>query len=638
VALVVVGFVALLVWDLLVIKRELEAGKEHLDGLTFEAAATTGIADLADVAAGDLERAADRSHRSLPLRVLGLLPGVDDQVASLRLMADAAARLGSVAASAATRIDEDLQRAGEPAGRIALLDTALDELDRIEATLDGVDLGSPDGLLPPLRDAHEDLVDAITSAREKLTDGRALITPVREMLAGPSTFVLLAANNAEMAGGAGLALSTGILTFNGGDFDLSDVVNAGDLRLPASVPIPDRVRDIYYPTGVGIDLRSTTRSPDLSVMGPIVARIMAQYGLTDIDGVVVVDALALRDLMVVTGGVRVAGKDIDAENVLEEVLHANYLEFDTLEERDDRVSYQGDIAKAVFDTLTTRDVSSIELADALLTSSEGRHLMLWAADPDLQRVWEDLGVAGELDKYGLMISFQNYAASKMDWYLRPRASLDVDLLPSGGYRAHLTMTLDMPAREDIPDASAYVLGPTPEAQGVFLTVHLPEAAYDITTTDPHGFRTQGVEPPMQVRTFLVDVPLGTTFERLVEFSLPREVGALWLLPSARLEPMPLTIDDVATIDDASQTAILWLAGLPPPGVSTSTPIWVRVPALIGLAATVMATGLTAAGLLRRRRLVGTTTWPLGASYAAGLALVCFALAGAIALAIASPLT
>lgn len=636
-ALALAGFMALLVWDLLVIKRELEAGKEHLDGLTFEAASTTGIADLADIAAGDLERAADRSHASLPLKVLGLLPGTDDQVSSLRTMADAAARLGSVAAQAAAHIDEDLQRAGEPAGRIALMDTALDELDRIEATLDGVDLGSPEGLMPPLRDAHEDLVEAITSAREKLDDGRSLITPVREMLAGPSTFVLLAANNAEMAGGAGLALSTGILTFNGGDFDLSDVVNAGELRLPASVPIPDRLREIYYPTGVGIDLRSTTRSPDLSVMGPIVAEIMAVYGLTDIDGVVVVDALALRDLMAVTGGVQVSGKEIDADNVLEEVLHANYLEFETPEERDDRVSYQGDIAKAVFDTLTTRDVSSIELADALLKSSEGRHLMLWADDPALQRVWEDLDVAGELDQYGLMISFQNYAASKMDWYLRPRASMDVDLLPSGGYRAHLTMTVDMPSREEIPDASPYVLGTTPDAQGVFLTVHLPEAAYDITTTDPNGFRTKGEEPPMQVRTFLADVPLGTTYERMIEFSLPREVPALTLLPSARMEPLELTVDGVATINDAVPTSIQWLAAFPPPPGSDATPIWVRVPTLIGLAATVAATAFTAAGALRRRRLAGIA-WPQGASYAAGAALLCFALAGAIAFAIASPLT
>ncbi|MGH9274542.1 MAG: DUF4012 domain-containing protein, partial [Acidimicrobiales bacterium] len=355
----------------------------------------------------------------------------------------------------------------------------------------------------------------------------------------------------------------------------------------------------------------------------------------DIDGVVVVDAVALRDLMEVTGGVTVGGKMIDAENVLEEVLHTNYLAFEDAEARPERLSYQGDIAKAVFDKITTSDVSITELAEALLTTSEGRHVVLWGADPQLQEAWEELGVAGALDPFGLMISFQNYGANKLDWYLRPASTLDVQLLPSGDYRARLTMSVAIPSLAEMPGASAYVLGPTPEKHGMFLTVHLPKAAYDITTPDARGFRTKGDEPPMQVRTFLADVPLGTTFTRSIDFSLPREVGGLLLLPSARMVPMPLTVDGAVTVDDAVPVAISWIAAGPAGGTGTGISMWVRVPALGAMAATVVACAGTSLGVARRRRRT-SAPWPRAVAISAGLALTGFALAGAIALLLSVP--
>jgi hypothetical protein len=75
--------------------------------------------------------------------------------------------------------------------------------------------------------------------------------------------------------------------------------------------------------------------------------------------------------------------------------------------------------------VTERDVPAADLAQAMLESSQGRHLMIWADDAPLQRVWRKLGVDGRLDPNGLMVSFQNYAANKLDWYLRPTSSMDV---------------------------------------------------------------------------------------------------------------------------------------------------------------------------------------------------------------------
>jgi hypothetical protein len=558
----------------------------------------------------------------------------------VRALTGATAELGRVGAVAAANIDAELQRAGQPAGRIALLDVALAELDRIDATLADLDLGRRDRLLGPLEGAHADLEATVARAREKLAEGRDLVAPVRTMLAGPSRYLLLAANNAEMAGGAGLTLSAGLLSFDQGEIELGEVVRAGALRLPDSVPLPGDLRQIYRPTGVGIDFRSATRSPDLSTMGPIIADMFHRLDAAPLDGVLVVDAVALAEVMELTGEVVVDGRLIDADNVLAEVLNESYKQFQTTEERDERVSYQGDIAAAVFESLTTRDVPAAELAASLLDTSQGRHLLLWSADPALQAVWDELGTSGALHQRGLLVSFQNYAANKLDWYLRPSAALDVRLTPSGDYRARLTMTMDVPSLDELraDGASPYIVGPDPDRQGTFLTVHLPQAAYDITTPDPPGFRTSGTEGSMQVRTFLVDVPAGTTVERVVEFTLPRSEPGMVLLPSARLEPLPVTVDGTITVTDDVPTPITWLAALPEPAPDRSAPLVVLLLVRAGLVLLLLAAASAAIGARRQQRdpAAAVAVWRSTAALGVGLTLVALAVAGLVALMLAAP--
>lgn len=586
------GFLLWAGWDLYRIRTDLAAGQEALDGLSLEAAATTGLTQLASEAAGHLSDASSRAHSSVPLRVLGRLPVLGEQVTGIQRMAAVTDHLGASGLAAAERIDDGLDDAAEPAGRLALLDTARAEMRRIAVDLDDIDLGRPNGLVGPLRDAHADLTASIQHARQRLADGDRLVGPLRDLLEGPSAYLLLAANNAEMAGGAGLALSAGVLTFHGGEIELSEVVGADQLRLPQAVPLPGDLAAIYRPTGVGIDFRSATRSPNLPLMGPVIRAMAAERGLDHLEGVVVVDAVTLERLMRVVGDVTVAGQTITADTVLADVLNENYQQFDTPEDRADRVSYQGDIAKAVFEAMTERDVDAARLVQALLESVDGRHLMLWSAEEPLQDTWDELGASGALPADGLLVSFQNYAANKLDWYLRPELALDVRLLPSGDYRGRLTMTLPVPSRAELADASAYILGPTPDLQGLFLTAHLPEAAYDITTPDPPGFRTKGVDGRLQVRSFLVDVPMGSTLVRRIDFSLPRSVSVLTLLPSARLEGVPLTIDDVATVTDAEPTPISWLVAYPP-GDDGGAPRAVQVTVVLATAALLAAAlGLT----------------------------------------------
>ena len=122
---------------------------------------------------------------------------------------------------------------------------------------------------------------------------------------------------------------------------LGDVVPAGDLRLPTGVTLPGELAKIYGPTGVGIDFRSATRSPNLPTMGPVTAAMVEQLdpkalGVDAVDGVIVVDPLTLKAVLELTGPVEVQGRQIDASNVLPAVLHDNYTQFDSPEDRPER--------------------------------------------------------------------------------------------------------------------------------------------------------------------------------------------------------------------------------------------------------------------------------------------------------------
>ena len=556
--------------------------------------------EVAEEADGHLDEAAQRARSSVPLRLLAQLPGIDKQVAALRHLTGVTAALGDDAVAAAAEVDRALDGADGPDGRVHALVVADREMAKLADRLDSVDLGRGDGLIGPLRRARAELDADLTGAGQSLRDGRRSLAPIRHLLEGPSTLLLLAANNAEMAGGTGLALSASVLTIEHGNLSLGDVVPAGELLAPDGVSLPDELGRLYSPTGVGVDLRSTTRSPDLSTMGPVAAAIMEANGVPDLDGIVVVDAVALADLVEVTGPVRVAGGlDLAPRDVLRTVLNDTYRYFDTTGDHGARKDLQAEIARAVVDSITTRAVGAPELAGALSDAARGRHLILWAADPALQRTWEELDLAGALEPDGLLVSFQNYGANKLDWYLHPAAALDVARLDSGDFRARLRLSLTMPTLDQLRDASPYILGPGEGTHGLFVTVHLPGRATRITTTDEQGFRTSGREGPMQVRTFLAEVAAGETFERTISFTLPRSMTTMTLLPSARVTPLPLTVDGLATIDDAQPLTFSWMAAGP---VRTAgTPLWVEALAVAALALLVTLAGPDVVAALRRRR-------------------------------------
>ncbi len=386
-----------------------------------------------------------------------------------------------------------------------------------------------------------------------------------------------------------------------GEVSLGTFTPSSELLLGTNrVEPPGDLPALYGLMGMGGDFRGTTASPNFPVVAEVAREMAARTRLGPVDGVLLVDAIALEDLIAATGPVTVDGIRFTADNVVEELLHQNYIRFGerTDEEREDRTDLQARVASEVFDALTTRDVELTDLLVSLRETAGGRHLLAWSADDDVQDLWQQVGATGALHPQGLLVSVQNYDGNKLDWYIT-RVSVDMGTTETGDWLATVTVSVTNPAL-DPEEVGEVIIGPDPRYHHVLLDLHLPALAYDITTTSSEGFTTRGDDPPMRARTMLYPIARGETEVRTINFKLPREVSSLILLPSARVAPPHVEVAGVR-VSDAHATPFGW----PDPG---QRPERIRWP--VDLAAVLAAGGGASLLVGHRSRLRRTGARPL----------------------------
>ena len=289
----------------------------------------------------------------------------------------------------------------------------------------------------------------------------------------------------------------------------------------------------------------------------------AAAGFGTVDGVLEVDAVALRNLLQVIGPVDYSGKTYDADNVEQQVLNENYLRFATIEgDRGQRVELQGELAKAIFEAFKTRNVPIAKLAFALRQAAFGRHLLAHSTDPAVQSLWRSIGADGSLFPMGLMVSAENVAANKLDWYLQPKVNLNVIPSIDGSWKARLTVSISNPVlKRTSPQVDGTYDHLTNGTHRTMLAVYLPQAAYDIHSLDT-PFSEAGPDPPLQMAAKRYEIPRGDTRLVSLEFSLPKEDFGALILPSGRAHPMDYVVNG-RKVTDALATPVFWVQ--PPSG-------------------------------------------------------------------------
>ncbi len=428
------------------------------------------------------------------------------------------------------------RRAPRGEGRVQLMDQ-VNRLARTSAArLRAVDPGSGEGLIAPLDRAHRSFVEQRTEALDGLVKADRLTAALSRFLQGPSRYLLLGANNAEMRAGSGMWLTATTVDADAGTLRLGEVRPTDDLVVPkGTVPVtdPDLARNWNF-LDPGHDFRQLALTPRFAVSAELASRLWAvEPGGSPVDGVMVVDIDGVRAMLRAVGPVTVGDVTYTATNLRQKLLHEQYATGDQQARKD----ALGDVARATFDKLEQGGWRAADLAGELSTAVQGRHLLVWSSDPVEQRGWEAASLDGRVQPTSLAVSLLNRGGNKLDAFVDQ--AVRVTTRPVGA-NTRVTVQVDLanhapgvlpPYVAGGPQAGA---GLAPGEYGGILVANVPAAAGDVTIDGGEYLALAGPDGDTQARGVFLTIPPGGTSRVTVAFVMAGRHGSLVLEPTARI--------------------------------------------------------------------------------------------------------
>lgn len=407
------------------------------------------------------------SWMTLPARQL---PLVGPQLRTLNDIASIGARTIPIARAAATNIDPNRLRLVN--GRLDLsvlaayrptFDDLAKQTRAVRADLEQLPrtwLVSP--LEKQLVKFQTTVVRADDSAQT--ADEAVRLAPALLGASGNRTYLVSIVTPAESRGSGGLMANFGVLTASGGRIRLEGVGRGPDLDTrgvePKHLTGPADYLARYGKFQPAETWENVTMSPDFPSVGQVMAQLYPQSGGTAINGVIQLDPFALSQLLTLTGPVKVPGLPvtIDANNAVSFLLRDEYT---AVTDPIERSNLLGDVAKVVFDRLTSGDSAQPSLiAQALSPVIATKDLALWLRDPREQdfvrRIHADAALPPVVgDSFGVIV--QNGGGNKIDNYLHRTINYSATVVAATGkVTSHAIVAL----RNDSPTTGVplYVIG------------------------------------------------------------------------------------------------------------------------------------------------------------------------------------
>lgn len=494
-----------------------------------------------------------------------VLPVAGRQLRSVQDLSGAAEQVAHIGIGTVGR-SQALLRLPHTAGpdRVAALQQLASLAASTHQDLSGINLGPDQALIGPLAHERNTFLSDLTQVQTTLERTSEAASSAAAILQGPGTYLLLAGNNAEMRSGSGAFLEAGIVTTGNGELHLSDMVPTSSLTLPpGAVEVSGDLAARWGWLLPGVDWRNLGLTPQFDVNGPLAASMWRANTGQSVDGVLAIDVQGLQELLEVTGPVTTAtGQVVSASTVDQLLLHDQYVGETYSSDSTGRVDELSTLAAATLHALEDRPFKLHTMADALSAAAEGRHVLLWSADPRTEAAWVGAGVSGQLQPSSVMADIINRGGNKLDQYLSETAALR--LTPQGGKtEGSLTMTF---TNRTPPGQSPFIAGPFPGLGTVYgeyvgiATVNLPGDARDISSPSARSVVTSGREGPTILEGATIDILDGATQHITFNFVLPEAHGSMTVVPSARIGPAIWHVADTSgstTFEDDKPHTISW---------------------------------------------------------------------------------
>lgn len=407
-AVVVLGLLGLAWcgWTAYKVYADLKEAKDQ--ALILEAALARGDVDAARRANQNFHAETESAARRTDGAVWGMLEGMP-------LFGDDARALSTVAGVLSDVSDEGvpplLDAASEltvgayapsahqfPLDRIAALERPAARSSAVfaeaAARLERLD---PSDYVSPLATELDALTDEVDRASASLRTAERASRLMPRLLGGegPRNYLLVFQNNAEVRATGGLPGVMSLIHAESGRVDITRQGSAGamgELDQPV-LPLSKAELDLYG-RQLGTYFLDSNFTPDLPRAAELWrARWRLETG-TDIDGVFVVDPVAVSYLLGTTGSMEVEGQTLNALTIVTEVEHYAYLRYD------DQISQDGffnAVAQTSFDVFADGRGDPVDLVQGLIRGVNEHRILMHLFDPDDQAVIEDTTIAGEVD-------------------------------------------------------------------------------------------------------------------------------------------------------------------------------------------------------------------------------------------------
>lgn len=320
-------------------------------------------------------------------------------------------------------------------------------------------------------------IGQLTTARDQLQSSmRKLSDTVREAriaadvvpaLSGddrPRRYFLALQNNAEARSTGGLLGAYAILTVDKGKLTLGRVGQNDELIDPKRPPLSLGAEfDARYGRFASTSTwRSANLSPDVPTVGRLLAALWRQQSGQAVDGVVLLDPVALARLLGATGAVTLSdGSQISEANAVQVLEAEVYVRYPKVSQAP-RYAFLAEAAQGAFEALSTRQLDGRKVVQQFARAAASGHLQLWAADRAVQDRLLKSRVSGALLAPGPFLSVvtNDVGGSKLDYYRHRTVSytaestgvaVDLGVGPALEEQATVVVQLDNPVPSKLPD-------------------------------------------------------------------------------------------------------------------------------------------------------------------------------------------
>ena len=431
---------------------------------------------------------------------------------------------------------------------------------RLGAIVDHPRLGPTTAVAPQLLVVRRQVAETIARLRPAVDQANAALPGLVLAANGPRHYLLVAANNAEMAAGSGLPLAVTTVDVRGGIVTFGTWKWSGDLVIPAgSAPLAPELGALWSFASPDTDIRRALVSPRFPSTAPLIA---AEYDAATgehVDGVVLIDIVGLQKIVAASPRALQPGALAESQ-VIPELLHDQYVTVDStlIGSHQQREEKLGEQARQAAKLLVAPDSNLPKLIRGLADAVAGRHVLLWSAHNEEQKAFAALHADGELSQDSVMVNLQNVASNKLDWFARLTTDLRVDRGQDGMQHVTATVTVTNPVPDGEP---AYVAGPSSTARRYgqyvgYLTINVPADATELRLGNASPVIVRGRDGSTQVIGQIVAIDAKATATVTFHFTLPPGARRLRIEPSARFPGITWSYQGEQWLDDQPHSVAL----------------------------------------------------------------------------------